>query len=206
MSSQYPEGIDEFETDRTDETVMSIRHPNDHNDYADAINRIEATLGQNPHGVYDTVAQRLAFEGMRKVTIPVSSAQLLDLQNTPVELVPAPGAGKFVIPILLTAEYIAGATPYAYAGGNGLTFGSPGSALNALSGYPITDTPNSFGIPLKEITSTITFVGFPSTDWDNRSTETSDLMNAPLQMTIDANPLTDGDGSMVITVLYTLSE
>lgn len=42
----------------------------------------------------------------------VSSAQLLDLHNTPVELIPAPGAGKFIEVIQAVEMTIAGSAEY----------------------------------------------------------------------------------------------
>ncbi len=59
MSSIYPGGLDSFPTNRTDATPMVTNQPGDHNDYADAINKIEATLGVNPQGGSATVVDRL---------------------------------------------------------------------------------------------------------------------------------------------------
>jgi hypothetical protein len=42
----------------------------------------------------------------------ISEAQLLDLHNTPVILIPAPGSGKFLVPCRSTAVYIFGTHPY----------------------------------------------------------------------------------------------
>ncbi len=59
MSSVYPGGLDSFPTNRSDSTVMATNQADDHNDYADAINKIEATLGVDPQGSFDTVVERL---------------------------------------------------------------------------------------------------------------------------------------------------
>lgn len=59
MSSSYPGGLDAFVTTRADGTAMATNHPADHNNYADAINKIEAELGTDPSGTYATVKDRI---------------------------------------------------------------------------------------------------------------------------------------------------
>ncbi len=63
MTSVYPGGLDSFETNRTDATVMASVQKSDHNNYADAINKIEATLGVDPQGSFGTVVERLDNSG-----------------------------------------------------------------------------------------------------------------------------------------------
>lgn len=64
MASNYPGGMDEFETIATDTqmstTVGGRTHRDMHNDLGDAVESIEGELGLNPAGIYDTVAERLA--------------------------------------------------------------------------------------------------------------------------------------------------
>ncbi len=59
MASAYPGGLDAFPTNRTNATPMVTVHPSDHNNHADAINKIEATLGVDPQGSFATVVERL---------------------------------------------------------------------------------------------------------------------------------------------------
>lgn len=49
----------------------------------------------------------------RYLQISLSSAEILDLNATPKEIVPAPGAGKIIIPIGLVTNYTFVTTPYA---------------------------------------------------------------------------------------------
>ena len=53
----------------------------------------------------------------------VSSAQLLALAATPILIVPAPGAGKMILPIMTSYEFIFGTTPYTNSGGTVRYFG-----------------------------------------------------------------------------------
>lgn len=59
MASSYPTALDNFPTNRTDSTPLTTTHPADHNNEADAVNKIEAELGTNPSGTFATLAARL---------------------------------------------------------------------------------------------------------------------------------------------------
>lgn len=69
MASSYPTGLDSFATNRVDGTDMGDdtpgsvavgTHAGDHNNLADAVNKIEAELGTNPSGASATVAAAIA--------------------------------------------------------------------------------------------------------------------------------------------------
>jgi Pectate lyase superfamily protein len=57
MASNFPASLDSFAITRSDATSMATTHAADHNNYADAINKIEASLGLKknriPNGVTD---------------------------------------------------------------------------------------------------------------------------------------------------------
>src|SRR3712207_5444009 len=57
MTTLYPGALDTFPT-RSDGAGNAIP-ASDHNDKADAIEAVEATLGLNPHGSFATVKARL---------------------------------------------------------------------------------------------------------------------------------------------------
>jgi hypothetical protein len=59
--------------------------------------------------------------------VPISSAQILDLANTPVTLIPGV-AGKVTIPICSVVAYVAGATPYTDHGSTIFVASGPGLA------------------------------------------------------------------------------
>ncbi|MDA9302872.1 hypothetical protein N9Q25_00600 [bacterium] len=54
--------------------------------------------------------------GMLYIDTEISSAQLLDLHNTPVELIPEPIDGSFSYPSKVYIKYIFNTTPYTQAG------------------------------------------------------------------------------------------
>src|SRR5689334_12942887 len=59
--------------------------------------------------------------------VTLSSAQLLHLHATAVQLVPAPGAGNVIKPISFTLEYKFGTAPYTAPDGS-FAIGTPGFA------------------------------------------------------------------------------
>jgi hypothetical protein len=59
-----------------------------------------------------TITDLAAGGAVLKSVTDVSSAELLDLQNTPVVLAPAPGAGRFLVPIHTTVIYSHGTLSY----------------------------------------------------------------------------------------------
>lgn len=60
MASGYPALLDPLPADKNNGTDMTGDHPNHHNNLADAIKTVQATLGIEPAGEYATVAERLA--------------------------------------------------------------------------------------------------------------------------------------------------
>jgi hypothetical protein len=60
MPSSFPSSLDNFATSRSDATPMATTQAADHNNFADAVNKIEAELGTDPSSTYSTVAARLA--------------------------------------------------------------------------------------------------------------------------------------------------
>jgi hypothetical protein len=59
MPSVYPAALDTFAINKANATVTANDHPAHHNDLADAINKIEATLGIDPAGSEADVVTRL---------------------------------------------------------------------------------------------------------------------------------------------------
>lgn len=51
-------------------------------------------------------------------SVTLTSAQVLAIFTTPVTVVPAPGAGLAIVPIIAIYDYVAGTTPYTDGGGS----------------------------------------------------------------------------------------
>jgi len=84
MATNYPGSLDTFDTigasDEMNDEVGTRTHREMHNDANDAIEAIEAELGTNPSGAYDTVAARLASVDVS--TLLVKANNLSDLTDS----------------------------------------------------------------------------------------------------------------------------
>jgi hypothetical protein len=142
-----------------------------------------------------TVAQFAADLGLvagvdypTKATVTLSSADILDLHNTPITLVAAPGAGKELLFHRVRAWYSYGTTGYT-SGGNvvSLAYKADASDVFATVG---------------------TLSG--SVDRSYRSTEDgthvgANVENQPIVAWADG-ALVDGDGTLTVTVWYSIED
>jgi hypothetical protein len=126
------------------------------------------------------------------LTTSLSSAQILALLGTPVTLVPAPGAGFTIVPIMIVIEFFGGAAAYTDAGG-AVTF-SIGGVSQALSGanaiFLVTTSPNK-RFQTTPWTGTTDAAGNPPTD-----------ENAPLTISKITNNFAAGNGTAKVIVQY----
>lgn len=125
---------------------------------------------------------------MRRV--PLTSEQILALDDTPVELVPAPGPGRQLVRLGLVLDYQPGETPYTVPEGCRFT-----------AGYP--DDLDPYADPLANFLALsdprVCLAADGSADGDVWVADGA--LNAPLQLaTSDA--LTDGDGTLAVTTVY----
>lgn len=123
-------------------------------------------------------------------TISISSAQLLNVSSAPIELIPAPGAGKAINIISASGSYTFGTIPYTLIGNlyiaytDGISYYSSGIALNNLL--------NSLASPgISYLRVGLSNVTLYSTN------------NAALYLTT-ANSVAGGDGSIKINLVYTI--
>lgn len=125
-------------------------------------------------------------------SVTLTSAQLLHLKATPVQLVPAPGPGMVINAISATLQYKAGTIPYTGPGGNGIAISVPGESSSFLVGPA---------------------VGFidQSTDHINQLSpggpvfSRANAENAALIIrNNDAGEWSGGDGTVIVTVYYTI--
>jgi hypothetical protein len=121
------------------------------------------------------------------VTIP--SAQILDIFNTPVTLVPAQGANTIIVPISIQGQMIYGTTPYATDGEIDIYCGG----TKQVWGFPADD-----GFLFGTVSRVVN--GFAASS--NNVTETQYVANQPLTIkTVGSNP-TAGDSTVIVSGLY----
>ena len=121
-----------------------------------------------------------------KTAVTLSSADILDLHNTPVELVPAPGAGKWVDAHRVSAAHLAG-TPYTNGTYQGITI---------VSGDNVGTVADNVG----RLTSA--FQSQQGKAVTESATDSGDL--AIYAYTDDA--FTDGDFDLTVTVWYSIED
>ena len=138
---------------------------------------------------------QLPLTGPRQVTIELSSANLLALAATPIQVLPAPGAGYIIKPVGATLFYHAGATPYTTGGAFCLTLG--GQLLSALLAADVTLQ----GAVLAEATDQVG-VFDATTAYTDDFAALSALENVALAVINDGAEHTLGNGTATLVVSY----
>lgn len=131
---------------------------------------------------------------VQSATVTLTSAQLQNLRETPVVLVPAPGPVSYINASSATLQYNYGTANY--PGGHGR--------------LQITLGPYTSPAPIPVFDGVLT-AGFLDQDSDQTKTlqaipldPSPDVENLDLEIVNFGPPLTDGDGTVTITVSYTL--
>ena len=123
-------------------------------------------------------------------TVTLSSAQILDLHNTPITLVAAPGAGKMIWPdrVIATLDY--GTTEYTVGGTVDIGVNADGDKVWFSIGASVDPEQDNVWTGLVEAANTLSpaLVG-----------------NMPLVVTATA-AVTLGDGTLTVTVWYTIED
>lgn len=90
-----------------------------------------------------------ASDDIQQVSVSVTADQILDMHNTPVELLAAPGAGRVTHPISLIVTYLYGVVAYTATGGNYLRWQYDGSTATLSDfGAMLMETESQTGIAL----------------------------------------------------------
>lgn len=140
-------------------------------------------------------------DAMQTRTTNVTAAQIRDLHANPVEVVPAPGAGKVLVPIMAFYHYKNSTTPF--AGGPAqisLHYEDSVGGSNALLESPYFLSDNFLaGTPGDETATEHTALGIGPNWWFSNP----DAVNKALVLgNVAPTDLTGGDGSLDITVAY----
>ena len=141
-------------------------------------------LAADGHAALHTSVNEALRYGVRKATVTLSSADLLDLHNTPVELVAAPGAGKYTNLHRAVGYYTHATTEYVFTGGLPiLTFGS--TSLGEFDATGNQDAITPFVSSIKVVAS--------------------EQVNAALLLFVP-DAITTGDGTLTVTVWYSVED
>lgn len=132
-----------------------------------------------------------------KQVTSLSSAQLLDLHNTPVTVVSAPGAGKMILPSYVAVVYNFNSIAYTVTDPDAtFKFESSGGALDwalnlGLDGF-ITGTESTVN-------------GTSAGGWDGGA-PLADAENNSMTIAVEPGALEDGNGTVTVTVVYFIAD
>jgi hypothetical protein len=141
-----------------------------------------------------TFLPNLAAQGREyilRASLDLTSAQILALETTALPIVPAPGVGFRIVPLLSVIRFFGGSVAYTDAGGAvQLTAGSAVYALTDNNIFLVTVSPN------RRTES----MGFAEVLDTAANPPTSD--NAPLNIQKITNNFAAGNGTARVSVLY----
>lgn len=124
-------------------------------------------------------------------TVSLSSAQLDSLHNSPVQLIPAPGAAQVIVPLAAVVAYKPGSAAYSVDNGSHLVIyeGALSNAIGQISAVGLADQPGS------QVYMALGLNGVGGAQ--------GTLENAPLMVKNDSSvEWSAGNGTATITVYY----
>lgn len=127
---------------------------------------------------------------MKRIQLTLTSAQVLTLTSSTVQILPAPGAGKVIVPQFAIAQLKYGTTPYSIGTTNNLIFrcnGLQAAALFIAALLTGTASNQSYGTAAQSALGTAI------------------EENQPLDLVLDggADP-TGGDGTLTVILYYSI--
>lgn len=133
--------------------------------------------------------------GVQVVTVPITSAQILDLANTPVTLIPGV-TGKVTNVVGVCFVYLAGATPY--------TLANPSSGLNIYTDVSFALWTNAAAAGFIDQASDL--VSLPATaPAGGASGDPSEFAGQNIILSASFGNPTLGDGTLLVTLSYFLA-
>lgn len=128
--------------------------------------------------------------GYRTVKIPTAS--MLTLNGTPIQIVPAPGAGKIIIPMMMIGSMVFNSAAYATnAAGATLRYGTAGAGVSTLFTFS-----QAF---LQSVASAVQVVNHPSAA---TYLPVSTDYNVPLTLIAGSADPTTGDSDLYVRVFF----
>lgn len=122
-------------------------------------------------------------------TVTLSSAQILDLHNTPITLVAAPGAGKYLIPHAIVVWGGYGTTPYTV---------SDDLSIRYVTGDDISTDAATAAV--------FNYSGFRKLLLLDDVGGDDSIVNKGIETYVRTGSITDGDGTLTVTVWYTVED
>ena len=130
---------------------------------------------------------------LQKSTI-FSSADVLTMKTTPLELVPAPGANRVLVPIALQVHLQFNSIAYVQPGAFILSLGAPGGAnsLNLGDNNPLTQASDHCA-------------QYDAASLFNWSDSLANTANKPLKLSVNVSDPTTGNSTLMVTIFYAVA-
>jgi hypothetical protein len=131
-----------------------------------------------------------------KTIVTLTSAQILALAATPVQLIASPGAGKFISVFGLVANYTAGTTPYTVGESEALSIehGSTAGSEFLIQTTGFLDQAASQIDPISTVFGSAEATPLPVADMDNQN----------LRVNGAGSTITLGNGTLTFIIYYTI--
>ena len=130
---------------------------------------------------------------LQRAVISLTSAQLLALETTAIQVVPAPGINFTILPVFAAIYFTGGSVAYTNAGG-AVQFQVGSRAQSLAEGFITTESPNTT-VQYCTLASATSTAANPPTD-----------INAPLNIAKITNNYAAGNGTAVVEVWYRIME
>jgi len=146
----------------------------------------------------------------KSITVHLTSSDILALNSIPFEIVPAPGPGKVIVPSMIkwsyvfdTQAYVGGSDLFLILNANSNTF-----IFSTVSASSVTNTAIASGfIEMNESVKGITSVMAAEDTFGYVLSNPNALMtNIPLMIFASGAGFTIGDGTLDISVVYTIED
>lgn len=129
---------------------------------------------------------------LQRVSVDLTSAQILTLLGTPITLVPAQGAGLQIVPVLIVTHFFGGSVAYTNAGG----------AVNVKVGPTMLQALTEQFITTVAPNRTVGVETFGGTELQSSAGNPPDTDNVPLTINKITNNYAAGNGTARFTAYY----
>lgn len=128
---------------------------------------------------------------MQQLNLTLTSAWLLAMYATPIELVPAPGAGRILVPIAFAARLNFNTVPYVGNKDISLVLGNPANGIRCMA------------ISFDLIGAAAhTSASGPLLQWPRVTDVLANIENVALNLQTDSAELTAGNSTIDLTIFY----
>jgi len=142
--------------------------------------------------------------GLSSVTVNISSAQIKDLANTPIQILAAQGANTIIVPVFIVVEFIYSAPAYTSTGSYRTPLFIYGNSTPVGSGSWCVAFQPVYSFFTRTISGVVVLTGGLTYDGThNSSLSVSESINQGIYVGASVNPAS-GNGTLRVTMSYSV--